>query len=678
MQKEIFLRCVILFLLLYTASPFADSLDWNVLQKTNIPLKPSEMMKEYLNTFAVTYLKSFEENPTRFPEKENLETYKNERRELYWSLLGGKPNPTPLNPVVVRKGTKSTYKYEVLYFESQPHFYVSTVLFLPLSQPPYPCVLVPCGHSQEAKGYAEYQKLCILLAQNGIASLIYDPPGQGERITFLKEDGSPDVWGTAEHTIMGLGCILLGENYALYEIWDGIRAIDYLETRADIQKDKIGCSGNSGGGTQTAYLMALEPRIYASAPSCYLTSWERLLNTIGPQDAEQNIFSQIKYGYDHSEYIFMHAPNPVLICSATKDFFDITGTWATFRTAKRFYTKLGVNNMIDLIEVDAQHGLGKTLREEIVERMLLWLCGVNRNVDEQMSDTEILGKEEYQVFSKGNVREVLNSKTIIDINREKEKQLKSIRNTNWNTLTLEQKKSKVREIISIDEWRNIPEPKVDELEPIDEKSIPEAKSIIPIVINPEEGISLPGYLFEAKQTSWRIVIYSHPDGKNKDIDLIRNYLKNNINVCAVDIRGTGETAPVASKNDITRTVGSGWEDYFRAYLIGKSYVGMRVFDYFSIIKYLKKKFGDKIDISIHTEGILSVPALHTAFLILPEKIGLNLKGLVSWSDIIENPRIQGQITNAVHGVLKWYDIPQLVSELDKEKVTITKVEPSTF
>lgn len=678
MQNKVFLLYIIVFSLLCAGSLFADSIDWNILQKIDTSLKPSEMMKEYLNTSALTYLKSFEESPNRFPEKENLETYKNERRELYWSLLGGKPNPTPLNPMVIRQGTKSTYRFEVLYFESQPYFYVSAVLFLPLSQPPYPCVLVPCGHSQEAKGYAEYQKLCILLAQNGIASLIYDPPGQGERITFLKEDGSPDVWGTAEHTIVGLGCILLGENYALYEIWDGIRAIDYLEARDDIQKDKIGCSGNSGGGTQTAYLMALEPRIYASAPSCYLTSWERLLDTIGPQDAEQNIYSQIKHGYDHSDYIFMHAPNPVLICSATKDFFDIKGTWATFRTAKRLYTKLGVNNMCDLIEVDTQHGLGKSLREEIVERMSLWLCGINRIVDEQIDDTEVLSKEEYQVCNAGNVREIPNSKTIIDINREKEKALASIRGANWNSLTLEQKQLRVREVINVEEWRNIPEPKINEIKPKKKRSISEAKSITPIVINPEEGISLPGYLFEAKQNVSKVVIYTHPEGKSNNMELIKDYLKNNIHVCAIDLRGIGETAPVPSKNDITRTVGAGWEDYFRAYLVGKSYVGMRVHDYFSIIKYLKKKFGDRIDILIHTEGILCVPALHTAFLMLPEKIELNLKGLVSWSNIIENPRIQGQITNAVHGVLKWYDTPQLVSELDKEKVTITKEEPSTF
>lgn len=677
-SKWISILFILLFIFVVEKISVADSLDENILQKADIPFKPQDMMKEYLNKSAISYLKSFEENPNRFPEKENIESYKNERRELYWSLLGGKPDANPLNPVVVRKGTKSTYRYEVLYFESQPNFYVSAVLYLPLSPPPYPCVIVPCGHSQEAKGYSEYQKLCILLSKNGIASLIYDPPGQGERITFLKEDGSPYIWGTAEHTVLGLGCILLGENYARYEIWDGIKAIDYIETREEIQKDKIGCSGNSGGGTQTAYLMALEPRIYASAPSCYLTSWERLLNTIGPQDAEQNIFSQIKFGYDHSEYLFMHAPNPVLICSATKDFFDITGTWTTFRSAKRLYTKLGVNSMCDLIEVDTQHGLGKSLREEIVKKMLLWLNGVIKEVEEQIDESELLKKEEYQVCYGGNIREIPGSKTIIDINRDKEKILAQTRNTTWASFTFEQKQAKVREIINVNNWEDIPEPQVIELEKIDKKSFPETKSITPIIINPEDGISLPGYLLESKQSVSKVVIYTRPEGKNKDINLIKDYLRNNIYVCAVDIRGTGETSPIPSKNDITSKVGAGWEDYFRAYLIGKSYVGMRVQDYFSVIKYLRKKYGDRVDILIDAEGTLCVPALHTAFLLLPQKIELRLKGLISWSDIIENPRIQGQITNSVHGVLKWYDIPQLISELDSAKIKIIEEKPPTF
>ncbi len=665
-------------LLLVMSSIYSESLDWKVLPKTNIPFSPPEMMKQYLNTEAIALLKSHEENPDRFPGKDNIEIYKKERRELYWNLLGGKPSLSPLNPVIVRKGTKPTYRYEVLYYESLPNFFVPAILFLPLTEPPYPGVILPCGHSLEAKGSPDYQKLGILLAENGIAALIYDPPGQGECITFIKEDGKPEFWGTTEHTVVGLGCILLGSNYAKYEIWNGVRALDYLATREDIKKEKFGCSGCSGGGTQTTYLMALEPRIYVAAPSCYLTSCERLLNTIGPQDAEQNIFSQIKYGYNHSDYIFMHAPNPVLVCCATRDFFDISGTWDTFREAKRLYSKLGVNQLCDLIEVDTEHGLGKAQCEEIVERMLLWLEGINKEVEEQIEDSELLTKEEYQACKSGNVSEIPNATNIVNMNREKEKEYAKIRESRWNSYSLTEKQSKVREIINVVDYNSTPDPVVDELERLDSKPIPEAKSIIPFIIKPEENIVLPGFLFESEQSVISVIIYTHPEGKGHDPNRIQDYLKKGVYVCAVDLRGTGETVPIHSKNDMSKIVGQGWEDSFGAYLIGKSYVGMRVSDYFAIIKYLKKKYENEVQIGIDATGILCVPAIHSAFLLLPQSIELNLTGLISWSETIENPRIQGQITNVVHGVLQEYDIPQLLSEFPDGKVTVQKTVPPTF
>ena len=88
-----------------------------------------------------------------------------------------------------------------------------------------------------------------------------------------------------------------GSNTARFEIWDGMRAIDYLQSRPEIDPQRIGCTGNSGGGTQTSYLMALDDRIHAAAPSCYITSLPRLLATIGPQDSEQHLFGQLAVGH---------------------------------------------------------------------------------------------------------------------------------------------------------------------------------------------------------------------------------------------------------------------------------------------------------------------------------------------------------------------------------------------
>ena len=160
-----------------------------------------------------------------------------------------------------------------------------------------------------------------------------------------------------------------------YRIWDGIRSLDYLAGRPEIDPKRLGCTGNSGGGTLTSYLMALDDRIAAAAPSCYITSLERLFATIGPQDAEQNITGQVAFGMEHADYLTLRAPRPTLILAATRDFFDIQGTWTTFREAKRVYGLLGHGERVDLFESDTTHGFPKGQREAMLRWMRRWLLG---------------------------------------------------------------------------------------------------------------------------------------------------------------------------------------------------------------------------------------------------------------------------------------------------------------
>ena len=203
-------------------------------------------------------------------------------------------------------------------------------------------MLVPCGHSDNGKAAETYQRMSILLAKNGMAALCYDPIGQGERVQLLDGAGKPAVKGsTTEHTLLGIGALLVGRSAAGYRVWDGIRSLDYLASRPEIDPKRLGCTGNSGGGTLTAYLMALDDRIVAAAPSCYITSLERLFATIGPQDAEQNITGQVAFGMEHADYVTMRAPRPTLLSVGTRDFFDIQGSWDTFREVKRIYCTLG-------------------------------------------------------------------------------------------------------------------------------------------------------------------------------------------------------------------------------------------------------------------------------------------------------------------------------------------------
>src|SRR5205814_4128830 len=144
---------------------------------------------------------------------------------------------------------------------------------------------------------------------------------------------------------------------------DGIRSIDYLVSRPEIDPKKIGSTGNSGGGTLTAYLMALDDRIACAAPSCYITSLERLFATICPQDAEQNIPGQVAFGMEHADYLLMRAPRPTQISATTRDFFDIQGSWTTFREAKQIYGLLGFGERVDLFEFNDRHAISRPMRQ---------------------------------------------------------------------------------------------------------------------------------------------------------------------------------------------------------------------------------------------------------------------------------------------------------------------------
>src|SRR6185503_13286875 len=157
---------------------------------------------------------------------------------------------------------------------------------------------------------------------------------------------------------------------------------------------RLGCTGNSGGGTLTSYLMALDDRIYAAAPSCYVTSLERLFATLGPQDAEQNITGQVAIGLEHADYLTLRAPKPTLICAATRDFFDIQGTWTTFREAKRTYGLLGFGERVDLFESDSGHGFPRSQRVATLRFMRRWLLDRDDALTEQ--DISIVKDAELQ------------------------------------------------------------------------------------------------------------------------------------------------------------------------------------------------------------------------------------------------------------------------------------------
>lgn len=606
-----------------------------------------------------------------------IAAYKDRMKKFFVERLGGFPQRTPLGAKVVARLERDGYAIEKIIYESRPQFYVTALLYLPEEKacgvkPPYPGVLVPCGHSLNGKAQDTYQRASILLAKNGCVSLCYDPIEQGERMQLLDKNGKPPVSSTHGHNAVNVGCTLLGENAATYRIWDGMRGIDYLQSRPEVDPQRIGCTGNSGGGTLTSYIMALDDRVACAAPNCYLTSFRRLLDTIGPQDAEQNIFGQIAFGLDHAEYVIIRAPRPTLMCTATRDFFDIGGAWDSFRRAKRIYTRLGHSERVDLVETDAEHGFSQQLREGSVRWMRRWLLGIDDAITE--SDSPILSDQEAQVSEKGQVILIDGARTVYDINAEREAKFAESRQNIWQG----DKKAAldaVRKTTGIRPPAELPKLKCKNVGRVDR----EGYHIDKLILSVEPGLWLTALAFVPEKPAADDDAYLYVNSAGKAADAapggpIEKIVEQGRVVLALDPRGAD--IPIGKSKTYVTEMGPLWTECTIAYLLGTSLVAMQAEDVTAAAEFLAAYESPQTPRKVHliARGSIGVAALHAAALApeLFESLALD-RCLDSWADVVRTPLAKQPYPTLVFAALKTYDLPDLRMSLPVGKLKL--IEP---
>jgi len=272
---------------------------------------------------------------------------------------------TPLNPRVVGILERDGYTVEKIIFESRPKFYVTAHLYLPedLSSK-VPGVVGSCGHALTGKNAESYQAFAQGLARLGTACLIFDPIGQGERSQYLDEDLNRIIGSaTREHNQAGNQMELVGEFLGSWRAWDGIRALDYLLTREEIDTRHLGITGNSGGGTMTTWLLGLEDRWTMGAPACFVTTWRRNLENELPQDNEQCPPRSLALGLDHDDYLAAIAPKPVIILAKEQDYFDVRGSEEAYERLRHLYRLLDAEENIQLFTGPTPHGFSQENRE---------------------------------------------------------------------------------------------------------------------------------------------------------------------------------------------------------------------------------------------------------------------------------------------------------------------------
>ncbi len=583
--------------------------------------------------------------------------------------VGGLPERTPLNARVVGKLERPGYTIEKVIFESQPNFFVTANLYLPKAgRPPYPAVLYPLGHERGGKSHETWQIMLGSLAAKGYVALAWDPLGQGERAQMYDEDFEERklVRSTTEHTVLGIQCLLTGDNLARYTIWDGLRALDYLLSRPEVDVQRVACTGNSGGGTHTAYLSALDDRIRVAAPSCYITSWSHLLRTIGPQDAEQVLLPWLAAGLDHGDFVLAFAPKPYLMLSAIRDFFSISGARATFQQTKALYERLGAGGKLSMSEVDQGHGYHQLNRLAAYDWFARWLKGQEDRAPEP--EIEIAQFEDLACTSTGQVANSLGGETVYNLNRKRAAALNPGLPGIAGAGDLDGFRRQIRG--RIHQWSGIDyQPAAVEVRPYG-RIAREGYHIDKLVYESEPGILIPALLFVPGAGPARKPAIVYVDGEGKSAQAapggdLEWFVRQGHVVLAIDARGAGETRRQSEE------YGSDWPRYFGDYesamtalLLGETLAGMRAADVLRGVDLLGRRPEVEPErIYAVGRGAGAIPALFAAA--LDERIGRVAieDGLATYRSVVEHRIHRGIFENVIPGILKAFDLPDVVASL---------------
>jgi cephalosporin-C deacetylase-like acetyl esterase len=595
------------------------------------------------------------------------------------TLIGPFPEKTVLNPRITGVLQKDGYRVEKLVYESMPGFYVSGCVFIPDDiEGKAPAILNVIGHNQEAFRAELYQLVYLNLVKKGFIVLAIDPIGQGEAVQFYDpEIGFSKVGYTVvEHCYAGNLTFLSGVSLARYFTWDGIRGIDYLISRDDVDPDRIGVTGFSGGGTITTYIAAMDDRVKVSVPCSWSTSSQSQTETKGTQDAESFLYHGLKEGITVEDLFEVRAPVPTLMTFTSRDeYLSIQGAQEAYQEVKKVYKAFGKEDHIQFVEDDYKHWLTPKIRLAIYS---FFMKHMNVAGDPTEEEVELLSKDELQVTPTGQISTWLEAENVQSINAKETMAL--LKNLEQSRKDIPQHLEKVKtKAMEISGFIN---PTYSDGKPFfNGRYQRDGYSIGKYAIEGEGDYAIPLLLFipDLDKAKYPAIIYLHPDGKITEAGPggeIEKLVKRGYIVAAVDVIGIGE-----SRNTVTR---EGADDY-TGVLIGRSTPGIQAGDIVRVLNYLKHL--DQIESEIGAVGIdeMCIPLMHAAaFEPLIKNVTL-IGAPVSYRSIVMNNMYKiGLVYNdggywhpweidfswGVAGVLTAYDLPDLIACMAPGKVVL--------
>ena len=625
------------------------------------------MLETHLAALAGRLLDERAAAVTRLDTREAIEARQATIRARLADQIGGLPAATsPLNARTTARFAREGYRVENVIFESLPGFRVTANLYVPTrGTPPYPAVIGTAGHSTNGKASAIYQSAWIGFARRGFVVLAIDPPGQGERLEYYDPDTgrSRAGIGVPEHIMAGTQVLLTGGSLARYMVIDGRRAFDYLAARPEVDRARIAVAGNSGGGTQAAYLAVFEPRLAAAVVSCYITGWRELWSTEGPQDAEQVFPGFLRGGFDFGDFLLAFAPKPVLMTTAIRDYFPIDGARGTHRETARLFDLLEVPAHAGYFEYDDTHGWSKPRREAAYR----WLDKHFLERDSAGEEGPVEPEPDSVLYATptGYLSTSVGSETVQSLNLAVARRLEQSR----PAATREQ----IARALELSAPQRAPAS-------VEKARIQqEGYQIEKLEIEVRPDVRIPALRFVPAGASGRTpaVLVVSSLGKTRESQSgqdVLDFVRAGRIVLAVDPRGIGEAGPPPRSNGYDST----YQLAARTWLTGRSLAAMQVEDVLLAFRLLQAD--PRVDagrIAILGKESAGVLALLAAAL-EPAVHRVAIEHSVTSYMEIARARIHQNVTHlVVPGVLKTFDLPDAIRLIAPRRLwVVSPVQPN--
>ncbi len=605
----------------------------------------------------------------------DAEAYVASVKERILQAFGPLPEKTPLNARVTARHDREAYRIENIIFESRPGFPVTGNLYLPKAKSSAPGVIGVCGHSLNGKAAEAYQSFAQGLARLGYVCFIIDPAGQGERFQYLKEGlKSRYGGGVSEHIQAGNQQTLVGEFLGTWFAWDGIRALDYLLTRPEVDPKHLGVTGNSGGGTQTTWLCGLDDRWTMAAPACFITTFRRNVENELPADTEQCPPNVLALDLDHSDFLATQAPKPVLILAKEYDYFDARGSEEALARQQSLYRLFGKESNAQLFIGPSYHGYTQENREA----MYHFFNSVTKVSTAQTEPTITIEKDEtLWATPQGQVQVGDQAKTIFAFTSEKAAALTKARGEVAGDLL----KAAVTKVLKLPARNDSAVADYRILRSVGSRSYP-AKGYCTYAVETEPGIqALVTRLYEDTLTSRppankkRAVLYiSHrsADAELRSEPLIKDLVTAEPDAAfyAMDVRGIGESQPdVCGANQFLRPYGSDYFHSAHSLMLGRPYLGQKTHDVLRVIDWLKSIGHEEIHLAGRGWG--AQPAAFAALLHDAVKTVTLKNALTSYLELAQTEDYQWPYAIMLPNVLAHFDFPEVHAALKTKNLQST-------